>query len=79
MPFARRDQSRRSAFHRSDCRLLAHREPEGLGEIDGHYGQIRPAGPKHMNDPPRQWDEVDESSDESFPASDPPAISAPKR
>jgi hypothetical protein len=34
---------------------------------------IRPAGPDAMRDPPADWDEVDETSDESFPASDPPA------
>ena len=34
---------------------------------------VRPAGPKEMRDPPKKWDEVDEESDESFPASDPPA------
>ena len=34
---------------------------------------VRPAGPKDMRDPPKTWDEVDEQSDESFPASDPPA------
>jgi hypothetical protein len=34
---------------------------------------IRPAGPASMQEPPEQWDEVDEVSDESFPASDPPA------
>jgi hypothetical protein len=26
-----------------------------------------------MRDPPKDWTEVDEASDESFPASDPPA------
>ena len=25
-----------------------------------------------MSDPPKDWDDVDEDSDESFPASDPP-------
>lgn len=34
---------------------------------------VRPAGPKAMRDPPKKWDDVDEESDESFPASDPPA------
>jgi hypothetical protein len=36
--------------------------------------QIRPAGPDGMRDAPRrQWRPEDEASDESFPASDPPA------
>lgn len=35
--------------------------------------RIRPAGPAAMRSPPRSWDRVDEASDESFPASDPPA------
>ncbi len=34
---------------------------------------VRPAGPSSMRDPPKHWDEADEISDESFPASDPPA------
>lgn len=34
---------------------------------------IRDAGPEAMKSPPTAWDEVDEASDESFPASDPPA------
>jgi len=33
----------------------------------------RSAGPEAMRNPPKQWDKVDEASDESFPASDPPA------
>ncbi len=34
--------------------------------------EIRDAGPEAMPDPPEDWDDVDEASDESFPASDPP-------
>ncbi len=41
-------------------------EAETAGE------KIRPAGPENMKHPPKNWDKVDEESDESFPASDPP-------
>jgi len=35
---------------------------------------VRDAGPEAMRDPPqRAWSKVDEASDQSFPASDPPA------
>tara|TARA_R110002096_G_scaffold11834_23_gene43271 strand:- start:1374 stop:1685 length:312 start_codon:yes stop_codon:yes gene_type:complete len=35
---------------------------------------VRPAGPEEMKNPPSDgWSDVDEASDESFPASDPPA------
>lgn len=37
------------------------------------HAPVRPAGPDAMRDPPRKWDKTDEASDESFPASDPPA------
>lgn len=35
--------------------------------------KIRDAGPDAMTNPPKRWNEVDQASDESFPASDPPA------
>ena len=35
---------------------------------------VRDAGPEAMRDKPRrEWQKTDEASDESFPASDPPA------
>lgn len=36
-------------------------------------GPIRQAGTAEMEFPPERWDIVDEQSDASFPASDPPA------
>lgn len=35
--------------------------------------QVRPAGGESMADKPEDWNDQDETSDESFPASDPPA------
>lgn len=35
--------------------------------------QVRNAGPEAMRGDPKRWDKVDEASDESFPASDPPS------
>ena len=41
---------------------------------------VRDAGPESMADrEPRNWDKVDEGSDESFPASDPPSYATPGR
>ncbi len=45
----------------------------GQGE-EGSSHQVRNSGPEAMRDKPvRSWDKTDEASDESFPASDPPA------
>lgn len=62
---------------------------EDRGTADSHSGafrsgetdpenrdQTRHAGPDSMRDPARRtWNEVDEASDASFPASDPPSFS----
>ncbi|MGK6356263.1 hypothetical protein ACMGDH_13695 [Sphingomonas sp. DT-207] len=43
------------------------------------FDQTRDAGPENMRDEDGAvWDEVDEGSDESFPASDPPSYILPK-
>jgi hypothetical protein len=44
------------------------------GEPAGGAHPVRNAGPDAMRDAPQnRWSEVDEASDQSFPASDPPA------
>jgi len=45
----------------------------GHGPV-GESGAARSAGPEAMRDPPREWEQADQASDESFPASDPPAV-----
>lgn len=44
------------------------------GETGGtNFAKVRNAGPEAMRMNPPRWDKTDEASDESFPASDPPA------
>ena len=45
----------------------------GHGAV-GESGAARSAGPDSMRDPPKEWEAADQASDESFPASDPPAV-----
>jgi hypothetical protein len=40
---------------------------------DENFSKVRDAGPQGMANAPRSWNKVDEASDESFPASDPPS------
>jgi hypothetical protein len=68
MSGSKKRRKRQPAF--KDTIYEAQIEP---GDGDGVPTPVRPAGPSQMRDPPKKWDAVDESSDESFPASDPPA------
>ena len=57
-------------------REQAHQGPAAFatGETgDANFAQVRNAGPQGMRGSPNGWDKTDEASDESFPASDPPA------
>jgi hypothetical protein len=45
----------------------------GEGGHTGSFTQVRNAGPDSMADKPGDWQKVDQASDESFPASDPPS------
>ena len=62
---------------RKERRYAAFNDPEKAPVDQGScYGAVRHAGPDHMRDRARRpWDKVDENSDESFPASDPPSFS----
>jgi hypothetical protein len=51
-----------AAFSKKEARASGHAERP-----------VRSAGSEAMRDPPTKWDDVDEASDGSFPASDPPA------
>jgi hypothetical protein len=54
----------------------AHQRGKTEPGVAGRSGAAaRSAGPEAMRDPPPDWDKVDQSVDESFPASDPPAVS----
>ena len=60
---------------------LSRRKParEGFVASAPDEGEIRSAGPAAMREPPEEWSAVDEAIDESFPASDPPAMTEPGR
>lgn len=63
------------ALYRYATRESERREPVAFaaGETGGpNFAKVRNAGPEGMRSDPPRWDSVDETSDESFPASDPP-------
>lgn len=44
----------------------------GTDAFGGNFSRVREAGASAQHILPGRWDRVDEASDESFPASDPP-------
>jgi len=60
----------------SDHNKSNNNEPEQGKTDKPACPEVRDAGPEAMKDKPvRKWDEIDQASDESFPASDPPSFS----
>lgn len=49
-------------------------DTEATGEPVFSSGVVRNAGESEQQDSKGDWDKVDEASDASFPASDPPAV-----
>jgi hypothetical protein len=49
-----------------------HRAAFADGESTPGAVEVRNAGPESMRSDPPEWDNVDQASDESYPASDPP-------
>jgi hypothetical protein len=63
----RRAHARRRNFHAAIA-------PDDPAASQDASGAVRNAGPESMRDGARRpWDKVDQASDESFPASDPPS------
>ena len=56
-----------------DGRALQHWLQAEAEVLAARACEVRPAGRKAMKFPPKTWSIVDEQSDESFPASDPPS------
>lgn len=72
----RLSRGRPKGAHRPRAAPAAFACEEGPAE---NFVQIRGAGPQNMRDDDGcGWTDVDQGSDESFPASDPPSYSIPR-
>lgn len=70
------DRTRRAGAIRRSKVARNHSAAFRTSETDhSNREQTRHAGPDSMRDRPASWGRVDEASDASFPASDPPPVS----
>jgi hypothetical protein len=64
-----------AVWERMIVAALGEEGPEmGIDPTAGAATPVREAGPDAMASPPRRWSKIEEASDESFPASDPPSF-----
>lgn len=61
------------AFYKYATRESERRAAFASGESAHGFSPVRNSGPEAMRDKPAQWNKIDEASDASFPASDPPS------
>jgi len=64
------------AIYRASQKQNAEMTPAAFADgeaADHNFSQVRTAGVEGMRSNPKNWDKVDDASDESFPASDPPS------
>lgn len=69
----RKDPASKHTFDPNDRPDGQTKQPGGHEDRPSDPQHVRDAGPDRMKNPPRKWTKEDEESDQSFPASDPPA------
>jgi hypothetical protein len=72
MPKAPDRRSLKAGSAAAEQASQALQSPDSTAAKPARDEDVRPAGPEAMAHPPKDWDEVDQAADESFPASDPP-------
>jgi hypothetical protein len=71
---AKQGQRKKPGKHSSNVAVASHPVEQRVHKDGPVAEHVRSAGRDAMRDEPqRDWDEVDQAADESFPASDPPS------